>query len=177
MAGEVKLTKQRTRELALAEYSQLYYRLCEAGVHITLFTHQPYHNTPDACFPNNWISTHSAAEAGQKTICLWPMKVSNRRLERRPRIVQTINADMQYRIVSLSDYEMFGEYLEGTGALCLDRVRKIAYVAKSERAHVVRFESKILKVWHHCILLFSNMLIRWNRAFSSCGPRRSDTRP
>jgi hypothetical protein len=138
MSGDVKLTKQRTRELALAEYSQLYYRLRNAGVHINLFAHQPYHNTPDACFPNNWITTHTAHETGgKKAICLWPMKVSNRRLERRPRIVQALNMMSEYNVLSMSDYEMFGEYLEGTGALCFDRINKIVYVAKSERAHIV----------------------------------------
>lgn len=40
------------------------------------------HDTPDACFPNNWFSTHPAAElVGSQpggTLCFYPMKVENR---------------------------------------------------------------------------------------------------
>ncbi len=38
---------------------------------------------PDACFPNNWFSTHAIGEARggvtENTLVLYPMKTSNRR--------------------------------------------------------------------------------------------------
>lgn len=30
-----------------------------AGLRVHLFTHEPYHDTPDAVYPNNWFSTHT----------------------------------------------------------------------------------------------------------------------
>jgi hypothetical protein len=40
------------------------------------------HNTPDACFPNNWFSTHYSGEGGAQasgsSLVLYPMKCPNR---------------------------------------------------------------------------------------------------
>jgi hypothetical protein len=44
-----------------------------------LFEHSLAHSTPDACFPNNWFSTHPVGEASgglkKSTLVLYPMKV------------------------------------------------------------------------------------------------------
>ena len=63
----------------------------EAGLQIHLFTHEDHHGTPDAVFPNNWFSTHSERECGQNTLVLYPMKVPNRRLERRPDLIERLH--------------------------------------------------------------------------------------
>ena len=46
---------------------------------VTLYEHSLAHGTPDACFPNNWFSTHPRGEAlggvSQDTLVLYPMKV------------------------------------------------------------------------------------------------------
>jgi len=58
--------------------------------------HAVSHGTPDACFPNNWISTHSAREGGGaaapggRTMVLYPMKCPNRAAERRPDIIGAV---------------------------------------------------------------------------------------
>jgi N,N dimethylarginine dimethylhydrolase, eukaryotic len=67
----------------LAEFAGLYHELTErAGVHVNLFQHDVAHGTPDACFPNNWFSTHAAGEAlggvQSDTLVLYPMKCPNR---------------------------------------------------------------------------------------------------
>lgn len=53
-------------------------RLCPC-TQVTLYEHSLAHGTPDACFPNNWFSTHPAGEAAggnsQSTLVLYPMKV------------------------------------------------------------------------------------------------------
>ena len=50
-----------------------------AQVH--LFEHSLAHATPDACFPNNWFSSHPSGEAAgglrESTLVLYPMKVRN----------------------------------------------------------------------------------------------------
>jgi hypothetical protein len=69
----------------------LYALPCEPGVHfasasvrcgaaqVTLFEHSLSHGTPDACFPNNWFSTHPVGEGAggvaASTLVLYPMKV------------------------------------------------------------------------------------------------------
>lgn len=40
---------------------------------------------PDAVFPNNWFSTHPAAETGRSTLVFYPMKTPSRRCARAPR--------------------------------------------------------------------------------------------
>jgi hypothetical protein len=124
----------------LKEFAGLYEVLAErAGVKVNLFQHSLDHGTPDACFPNNWFSTHAAGEGaggvGASTLVYYPMKCPNRQAERRPDI-KGVLAHLGYdRVVDLSGEEAGGRYFEGTGVLVLDRPGGVAYVALSERAH------------------------------------------
>ena len=129
----------------LEEFSGLYRQLTDvAGVQVALFQHHLQHGTPDAVFPNNWFSTHYAGEGGSgnagSTLVLYPMKCPNRAAERRPEIIEAIQKTGQYsRVVDLSGLESSAHgarHFEGTGALVLDRVNGVAYVALSERADV-----------------------------------------
>ncbi len=131
---------QSIRSQVLREYAKLYSELAEsAGLTIRLFQHGEKHNAPDSCFPNNWFSTHAASEAnggvGMSTLVYYPMKCENRRRERREDIKAVLEQAIGFdRVVDLSCVEGEGRYLEGTGALVLDRVNGVAYVALSERA-------------------------------------------
>lgn len=61
----------------------------------------------------------------------------NRRKECREDILDYLKSTMNYsRVIDLRSFEKNGQFLEGTGALVLDRVNGIAYVAVSERADV-----------------------------------------
>jgi hypothetical protein len=76
-----------------AEFAGLHRQLTDvAGVNVALCQHHLRHGTPDACFPNNWFSTHAAGEAAGgvrgRSLVLYPMKCPNRAAERRPEIVQ-----------------------------------------------------------------------------------------
>ena len=67
----------------LSEFAGLYHELTEsAGLKVNLFQHSEGHGTPDACFPNNWFSTHAAGEGSgglkENTLVLYPMKAANR---------------------------------------------------------------------------------------------------
>ncbi len=86
---------------------------------------------PDALFPNNWVSFHLDG-----TVVLYPMLAPNRRSERREEVIRQVTGDGRYRItrtVDLSHRESEGKYLEGTGSLVLDRVRRVAYANLSPR--------------------------------------------
>lgn len=122
----------------LKEYSELHRVLTEeAKIQVHLFTHESYHDTPDAVFPNNWFSTHTDFECGECTLVLYPMKVPNRRKERRPEFLARLESFERYtHVLDLTRQEKALNpcFLEGTGSLVLDRVNRIAYVVISERS-------------------------------------------
>jgi len=98
--------------------------------------------TPDAVFPNNWFSSHSAEEqvkGGENRFILYPMTSPSRQIEKRPEIIALIKHHLHLRdseVINLSEYESKGKFLEGTGACCFDRINRIVYVNLSTRAHV-----------------------------------------
>jgi hypothetical protein len=120
---------------AHAEVTEAAARLEAAGVRVHLFdSHDPA--TPDAVFPNNWFSTHAGGH-----MALYPMYAPNRRRERRDDIIEMLKA--RYRVQDVIDYsglEHDGMFLEGTGAMVLDHIGRIAYTAQSHRADPVALE-------------------------------------
>lgn len=95
---------------------------------------------PIALFPNNHFSSHPAQETGDKhaSIVLYPMKSPSRRRERRPEFIERLLSFGRFSTIhDLSQHESARSdpsFLEGTGALVLDRRNRIAYVALSPRA-------------------------------------------
>lgn len=90
-------------------------------------------HSPDAPFPNNWVSFHSE----EKKVVVYSMKCINRRLEKKalPEVQSLLGLSSGWSVLDLSHYEEKGEYLEGTGSMVLDRVNKLAYACKSHRTH------------------------------------------
>ncbi|KWE35102.1 citrulline utilization hydrolase CtlX [Burkholderia territorii] len=110
--------------------------LTDAGVRVHVFDDHGERDTPDSVFPNNWFSTHAGGH-----IALFPMYSPNRRRERRADIVEMLKAE--YRVQDVIDYsglEYDDVFLEGTGAMVLDHVARIAYTARSRRADPVALE-------------------------------------
>jgi hypothetical protein len=119
---------------ALAEFAALESALKLAGVRVVTFDDTPEPHTPDAIFPNNWVSFHADG-----TAVLYPMEAANRRNERRRDIVESLADDHGFllrRIIDLSHHEKDGHFLEGTGSMVLDRVNRIAYACLSSRTHL-----------------------------------------
>jgi hypothetical protein len=88
-------------------------------------------DTPDAIFPNNWVSFHQDGTVG-----IYPMFAENRRLERRDGILEELE-NQGFLIENVLDYtaaEKENIFLEATGSMILDRVHKKAYCALSPRA-------------------------------------------
>ncbi|WP_413317111.1 arginine deiminase-related protein [Agrococcus sp. 1P02AA] len=120
---------EQTAAKALAEMDALAAALREAGVAVHVFDDED-HTRPDSVFPNNWLSTHAGG-----TVAVYPMYASNRRHERRADVLEMLKAD--YRVQAIVDYsglEPDGIFLEGTGAMVLDPVSRVAYLARSHRA-------------------------------------------
>jgi hypothetical protein len=120
---------------AHAECTALADALTARGVRVHLFEDET-DQRPDSVFPNNWFSTHRGGR-----IVTYPMFTPNRRLERRSDVIELLKE--QYRVQDVIDYsglEYDGLFLEGTGAMVLDHIGRIAYVARSHRADPVILE-------------------------------------
>ena len=107
-------------------------KLRSNGIDVIVINDTLEPSTPDSIFPNNWISFHDDGVVG-----LYPMYAENRRLERRPEIIDQFseNGYKITNIIDLSGAEETSKFLEGTGSLILDRGSRIAYAAISERTH------------------------------------------
>ena len=114
---------------ALAEMDAVADALRAAGVRVHVFADED-HSRPDSVFPNNWLSTHAGGN-----VAVYPMYASNRRHERRADVLEMLKSE--YRVQTIVDYsglEPDGIFLEGTGAMVLDHVSRVAYAAVSHRA-------------------------------------------
>lgn len=101
------------------------------GVGVVMFDDRDGIDTPDSVFPNNWVSTHDDGR-----VVLYPMAAPSRRRERRGDVVEALRERYGVsQVLDLSPVELEGRYLEGTGALVLDHVHRIAYMARSGRAN------------------------------------------
>ena len=125
---------------ALREFDSLAAALERAGVHVEVFADTLEPVTPDAVFPNNWVSFHADG-----SVYLYPLQAQNRRWERRSDILEALRASRGYRISRIEDLsaaELDGRYLEGTGSLVLDRRARVAYACLSSRT-----DAGLLRRW------------------------------
>ncbi len=128
-AFQVEGKDEAAQEKASQEFDAFVTLLKSNGVDVTVMEDSKDPYTPDSIFPNNWISFH---EDG--TIVLYPMFAENRRLERKPAVLQELkNKFIVNRTVDLTTNENENNFLEGTGSMVLDRDNKIAYACLSPR--------------------------------------------
>jgi hypothetical protein len=130
-APQPGLAESRAQSAAAAEFDGLVAALRAVGVNVHVFDDTPEPHTPDALFPNNWVSFHADG-----SVVLYPMLAPNRRVERRNDLLEALSARHGFRIrrvVDLTSHESAGKFLEGTGSLVLDRVHRIAYACVSPR--------------------------------------------
>ncbi len=126
------LSNNEIKNKAIEEFELLYNKIQSQGIKVTVFKDSRNVDTPDAVFPNNWISFHKDNKA-----ITYPMFAKNRRLERTPLVIECLNnygknisIDYDY-----SNFENDNLFLEGTGSLVLDRLNKIAYCSLSQRSN------------------------------------------
>jgi hypothetical protein len=120
------------QEKALLEFDKMAEGLRNLGVDVTIIEDTPEPHTPDAIFPNNWVSFHANG-----IVCLYPMYAQNRRLERRHDIIEQLKKKFSVtNILDFTGYEDAQKFLEGTGSMVLDRINRIAYACISPRTDV-----------------------------------------
>mgnify|MGYP001813835739 CR=1 FL=1 len=125
---------EQQQAAAAREFAGLCDALESSGIQVVQFDDTAEPHTPDAIFPNNWVSFHADGR-----VVLYPMEAPNRRTERRQDIIDALSDTYRFQvseIVDLSEHEENGHYLEGTGSLVLDRANRIAYACLSSRTHL-----------------------------------------
>ncbi|TMM55794.1 amidinotransferase [Maribacter algarum] len=127
-AGDEKDINDRAKK----EFDTFAKILKDHGINVLIVEDSNSSDTPDSIFPNNWISFH---EDG--TVVLYPMFAENRRKERQLDIWKVLNLSGfdSTKVKDYSNSEQFGQFLEGTGSMVLDREKRLAYCALSDKAH------------------------------------------
>ncbi|NCG29708.1 MAG: hypothetical protein GWP27_04465 [Bacteroidetes bacterium] len=114
------------------EFEGVLQKLSGEGInHVVFDANNP--DTPDACFPNNWLVT-----LPDKRILSFSMLAESRRAERNESIIDSLMKMRNYEEhIPLTSGEQRNplEILEGTGSLILDHKMKTGYAALSPRTH------------------------------------------
>ncbi|WBX95733.1 citrulline utilization hydrolase CtlX [Chryseobacterium gambrini] len=119
-----------TQFKALSEFKAFVEKLRSKGINVITVKDTLDPHTPDSIFPNNWVSFHKDGK-----VVLYPMFASNRRVERRDDIIETIK-EQGFEVAEIDDWsfpETQGHFLEGTGSMIFDHDNKIAYGSVSLR--------------------------------------------
>lgn len=128
-------TPETLQKHAFDEVTNAADKLNKIGVKVHIFEDKGS-ETPDSVFPNNWFSTHPGGH-----LAIYPMFAPNRRKERRPDVIELLKS--QYRVQDIIDYsglEADNLFLEGTGAMVLDHIDRVAYAIKSNRTDPIALE-------------------------------------
>ena len=132
--GRSSSSPEEQHAIALREFDGLAAVLREAGIEVIVVDDTVEPHTPDAIFPNNWISMHADGR-----VVLYPMEAENRRTERRHDIIDYLDKHARRQVtdvVDLSAHEDAGHFLEGTGSMVLDRANRVSYACISSRTHL-----------------------------------------
>ena len=127
-----ELTSKNANERAQKEFDNMVKNLRQNGISVHVFHDDENDYTPDSIFPNNWVSFHQNGDVG-----LYPMYAKNRRLERRPEVLEFLESE-GFTISNIVDYssaESENKFLEGTGSMILDRENRVAYCSISNRSN------------------------------------------
>ena len=130
-----EITDNNRKEIerrARMEFDILENRLKGAGIEVIVIEDKEELHTPDAVFPNNWVSFHHDG-----SIVLYPMMAPSRRPERRRDIIDKLQASgfRISRVIDLTHHEDQGRFLEGTGSVVFDHADHIAYANISPRTN------------------------------------------
>ncbi|HEY4937195.1 MAG TPA: arginine deiminase-related protein [Puia sp.] len=148
---QVKGDQENLTEKAVLEFDFFVKELQKHGIDVTVVEDSPAPHTPDAIFPNNWISFH---ESG--IYCLYPMFAPNRRKERKTEVLDIIQKKFHYhQLFDFSAYESENLFLEGTGSMVLDRDKRLAYACLSPRTNLRVLEDFCIKLNYRPVVFHS----------------------
>jgi len=145
---QVKGDQENLTRKAVQEFDEFVNLLRDQGIEVTVVEDSPDPHTPDAIFPNNWISFHSSG-----IYCLYPMFAPNRRKERKPEVISIVQKKFHYdHLIDFTGYEKENLFLEGTGSMVLDREKRLAYACLSPRTNEVVLQDFCSKLNYRAIV-------------------------
>jgi hypothetical protein len=149
---QIKGDQEKLAEKAVQEFDKFVMVLRNKGIDVTVVEDSPDPHTPDAIFPNNWISFHDAG-----VYCLYPMFAPNRRMERKGEVISIIQERFHYqRLLDFTGYESENLFLEGTGSMVLDREKRLAYACLSPRTSEVVLNDFCNKLNYRPVVFHAN---------------------
>jgi hypothetical protein len=149
---QIKGNQENLSEKAVREFDEFVKELKKLDIEVTVVEDSPAPHTPDAIFPNNWISFH---ESG--IYCLYPMFAPNRRKERRTEVLDIVQTKFHYhKLFDFTDYESENLFLEGTGSMVLDRDKRLAYACLSPRTSLLVLEDFCKKMNYRPVVFHSS---------------------
>lgn len=140
------------QEKALSEFNAFVDQLRSKGINVITIKDTLDPHTPDSIFPNNWVSFHNDGN-----VVLYPMFASNRRVERREDIIDTIS-EKGFEVKDVDDWsfsETQGKFLEGTGSMIFDHDNRLAYGSVSLRLDEQVFREFCAKYYYTPIVFHS----------------------
>lgn len=141
-AFQVAGNDENAQQKAAKEFDDFVSALRNNGVTVTVIEDTPEPYTPDSIFPNNWVSFHNNG-----SVVLYPMYAVNRRLERKPHVLEQIKKAFEVKeIMDFSALEQKEQFMEGTGSMVLDRDSSFAYACLSPRTDKEALESICKKI-------------------------------
>lgn len=145
---------------AQQEFDTFVEKLQKAGVNVIVVQDTKEPDTPDALFPNNWISFHENGD-----LAIYPMFAENRRLERREDVLEILEKKgfVINNIVDYTEAEEEEYFLEGTGSMVLDRANRKAYCALSPRADEELFIEFCEDFEYFPVIFTANQTVNGNR--------------
>lgn len=139
-AGSSSESKETIRDAAVREFDAAAELLRSRGINVIIFDKSIKGGlseviTPDAVFPNNWISTEPSGK-----VILYPMFASNRSAEKHQfSYVAELLLQAGHSISSIDNFQHNNQVLEGTGSLIIDRVKQRVYATISQRCQAEIF--------------------------------------
>lgn len=129
-------SKEQINQKAMAEFSAMTDKLKQTGINVLIIEKNNEVVTPDAVFPNNWISTEHDG-----TIITYPMANQNRRAEKKQLYAaEKLLSKNGFKVKNIINIGMPSEnelFLEGTGSMIIDHDNRIVYMAESIRSKPV----------------------------------------
>ena len=149
-----------TTAKAQQEFDGFVSELRSHGVTVYVWQDSIEPNTPDALFPNNWISFHNP-----KTIVTYPMYAVNRQMEVNNAPIEFLESKgfLFSNQIDFTSFISSNLYLEGTGSMVLDRENQIAYCARSERTNPILIDMFCKKMGYTAVAFSSFQSINGQR--------------
>ena len=155
-----KTVDEMVSKEVIYEFENLKNTLISNGIKVFSFDDDSEFDTPDAVFPNNWISFHNP-----KTIVTYPMYAVNRQMEVSKAPIEFLESKgfLFSNQIDFTSFISSNLYLEGTGSMVLDRVNQIAYCARSERTNPILIDMFCQKMGYTAVVFSSFQSVNGQR--------------